>query len=69
MCSICGVVEYNAEQKDKTQIINRMNASMKYRGPDASGTLCLPNVCLGHNRLAIIDLSGGAQPMSVTHEG
>jgi asparagine synthase (glutamine-hydrolysing) len=41
----------------------RMAASLRHRGPDAQRGLLLDGVALGHARLAIVDLVGGAQPM------
>lgn len=35
-----------------------------HRGPDGSGVWTAPGVGLGHRRLSIIDLAGGAQPMA-----
>jgi asparagine synthase (glutamine-hydrolysing) len=42
-----------------------MMAAIAHRGPDGSGTMVSPDgaVHLGHQRLAIIDPAGGAQPM------
>ena len=59
MCGIAGVVGI----KDKNiaaEIINKMNASLKHRGPDAAGFFVAENICLGHLRLSIIDLSENA---------
>jgi asparagine synthase (glutamine-hydrolysing) len=39
-----------------------MNRALAHRGPDGSGTFVDSHVALGHTRLAIIDLAGGAQP-------
>jgi asparagine synthase (glutamine-hydrolysing) len=36
---------------------------MSCRGPDADGTWYAEHAALGHRRLAVIDLPGGAQPM------
>ncbi len=36
---------------------------LQHRGPDGSGIYRDPGVLLGHTRLSIIDLSGGAQPI------
>lgn len=36
---------------------------MRHRGPDGSGTYFAGPIGLGHRRLSIIDLDGGAQPM------
>lgn len=41
-----------------------MKIALRHRGPDGEGTIVEPGVGLGHCRLAIIDLSTGAQPMS-----
>ena len=51
--------------------MERMKARMVHRGPDADGTWISEDgqVCLGHQRLAIVDLSEkGAQPMT-SHSG
>ncbi len=41
-----------------------MTATLAPRGPDGDGFYCRGPVALGHRRLSIIDLAGGAQPMS-----
>ncbi|GAA3725360.1 hypothetical protein GCM10023082_24210 [Streptomyces tremellae] len=41
-----------------------MTQTMSCRGPDASGTWLDHRAALGHRRLAVIDLPGGAQPMT-----
>ena len=41
-----------------------MGRTLKHRGPDASGTLLCNRCGLAHRRLSIIDITGGAQPMS-----
>jgi len=38
-------------------------ATLRARGPDAENVLDLGEAFLGHTRLAVIDLAGGAQPM------
>ncbi len=60
MCGIAGFVG-PGDQDD----LAAMTAALVHRGPDDSGTYCDPEsrVFLGHQRLAIIDLAGGAQPM------
>ena len=44
--------------------MRRMLKALHPRGPDDSGFLVLPDGILGHTRLAIVDLTGGHQPMS-----
>jgi asparagine synthase (glutamine-hydrolysing) len=41
-----------------------MTASLAHRGPDGDGLYLDGPVGLGHRRLSIIDLAGGAQPMA-----
>ena len=41
-----------------------MTATLAHRGPDGDGTYLDGPVALGHRRLSIIDVAGGAQPMS-----
>lgn len=40
-----------------------MIAALSHRGPDARGSKVLDACILGHTRLSIIDIAGGAQPM------
>jgi asparagine synthase (glutamine-hydrolysing) len=39
-----------------------MNVALAHRGPDSDGKFVDAGIALGHRRLAIIDLTGGAQP-------
>lgn len=61
MCGICGFAG-SGDLED----LNGMMAALVHRGPDASGHWIDPgrSLFLGHQRLAIIDIEGGAQPMS-----
>jgi len=45
-----------------------MVAAIEHRGPDGRGFHVEDGVGLGHTRLSIIDLSGGAQPMACADE-
>ena len=59
---MCGINGFN--WKDK-YIIEKMNSSLRHRGPDDEGIYVDEEVSLGHLRLSIIDLSkNGHQPMS-----
>lgn len=60
MCGICGFVGTG-----NVDILASMNEALFHRGPDAEGLWHDREeaVYLGHQRLSIIDLSGGAQPM------
>lgn len=62
MCGIAGFWTDGAEAD--RQLLRRMCARLKHRGPDAYGESRRGRVALGHQRLSIIDLEGGAQPMA-----
>ena len=66
MCSICGTVDFINPSLDENTV-SRMNKSMKHRGPDESDTFSDKNVCFGHNRLSVMDVENGHQPMSVIY--
>src|SRR3990172_12931045 len=63
MCGIAGVVETRGAPVD-IGIVRAMTAVLAHRGPDGEGHVCRGPVGLGHRRLAIIDLTTGAQPMA-----
>ncbi len=63
MCGIAGFVNRAGQTADRS-IIERMTAKLAHRGPDGDGFYCAGPVALGHRRLSIIDVAGGAQPMS-----
>ncbi|MFI5609299.1 asparagine synthase (glutamine-hydrolyzing) [Amycolatopsis sp. NPDC051903] len=65
MCGIAGWVSYETDLSQRQEIVDAMTETMACRGPDDRGTWVRRNVALGHRRLAIIDLPGGRQPMSV----
>ncbi|GAA1137210.1 asparagine synthase (glutamine-hydrolyzing) [Kribbella jejuensis] len=69
MCGITGWVSYDRDLTREHEVIHEMTATMANRGPDASGTWVRRHVALGHRRLAVIDLAGGAQPMTVETAG
>ena len=68
MCGIAGFVAPRGEAG--RDVLERMTRSLAHRGPDAEGYFLDPErgVHLGHRRLSIVDLSGGAQPMATTDQ-
>ena len=68
MCSIAGEVSYRYDLKEKIEMYQRMQQSLKHRGPDDSGIYVKHDVCLIHNRLAVIDPQKGKQPMQCYYE-
>jgi asparagine synthase (glutamine-hydrolysing) len=63
MCGIAGFVNAEGRPADR-EILARMTATVAHRGPDGEGLLIDGPAALGHRRLSIIDLAGGAQPMA-----
>jgi asparagine synthase (glutamine-hydrolysing) len=63
MCGICGFVARRGADAPDEQRVSRAVLALKHRGPDGSGVHATQAVALGHTRLSIIDVSGGAQPI------
>src|SRR6266496_6089463 len=68
MCGIAGWLELNdsAPTSDAREILARMTAALRHRGPDDEGLWFdgVPGIALGHRRLSVLDLSAaGRQPM------
>lgn len=59
MCGIAGIV--SSKHRDA---IEPMTRALAHRGPDGEGFYSDECIALGHRRLSIIDLEGGAQPIS-----
>jgi asparagine synthase (glutamine-hydrolysing) len=60
MCGIAGVVGV----APTPEMLQAMNMAQQHRGPDDEGVYLGADVGLAFRRLAIVDLSGGRQPMS-----
>jgi asparagine synthase (glutamine-hydrolysing) len=61
-----GWVDFSRDLTLERAVIEAMTETMACRGPDAAGTWIQREAALGHRRLAVIDLVGGAQPMVVS---
>jgi asparagine synthase (glutamine-hydrolysing) len=61
VCGIVGKIDYQGRANEA--LLHRMCAAMEHRGPDSRGTFVDGGVSLGVQRLAIIDLAGGDQPI------
>jgi asparagine synthase (glutamine-hydrolysing) len=64
MCGINGLFYLDPARQVDAEVLDRMRAVGSHRGPDDHGLYLHGNVGLGFNRLSIIDLSGGHQPMA-----
>jgi asparagine synthase (glutamine-hydrolysing) len=65
MCGIAGWISFDRDLTRRHDVLDAMTQTMACRGPDAAGTWVEGPAALGHRRLAVIDIEGGAQPMSV----
>jgi len=63
VCGICGVLNHSGAPVSRATL-EKMNDSMVLRGPDDAGLYCKDNFGMAMRRLAIIDISGGHQPIS-----
>ena len=63
MCGICGIFDQSGNSIDPN-VLDRMAEVIRHRGPDGGGRYVDREIGLGHRRLSIIDLGGGAQPIS-----
>jgi asparagine synthase (glutamine-hydrolysing) len=69
MCGIAGVIKLNTDDGSLEAKIEKMQTSLKHRGPDDAGIYISTDkqAALAHTRLSILDLSAaGHQPMSTT---
>jgi asparagine synthase (glutamine-hydrolysing) len=65
MCGFCGVALTQRSGRTLSQaLLIRMRDTLTHRGPDGAGIFLSERVGLGHRRLSIIDVAGGAQPMA-----
>lgn len=68
MCGIAGFIDYWAHKDqdsfERGRLLKQMCDVIRHRGPDDDGFLLKQGVALGMRRLSIIDLAGGAQPIS-----
>ena len=63
MCGIAGILNTNGTRPVAEDVLTKMISIIRHRGPDESGIYVDPHVGLGHVRLSIIGLEGGAQPI------
>lgn len=68
MCGFCGFIN-SSDNYNRKKTINQMTKTLIKRGPNNQDTYIDENICLGHTRLSIIDLSeAGNQPMKKTYK-
>jgi asparagine synthase (glutamine-hydrolysing) len=68
MCGIAGIINLDPQQPVDVERLRRMRDVLRHRGPDGEGLWTEGPVGLAHRRLSIVDVAGGAQPMT-TNDG
>jgi asparagine synthase (glutamine-hydrolysing) len=63
MCGIAGMFRTEPGAHACPEILERMTAVLRHRGPDEASHHVDGPVGLGHRRLSIIDVAGGSQPI------
>src|SRR6478672_2714801 len=63
MCGIVGLLRMDGENADPA-LLATMCAQIVHRGPDEEGQLLRGSLAMGMRRLAIIDITGGQQPIA-----
>jgi len=63
MCGITGWFNLQVRSEDRVPLLQRMCSTIGHRGPDDQGIFLDEFVGLGFQRLSIVDLQGGHQPM------
>ncbi|WP_413722297.1 asparagine synthase B [Sodalis sp. RH24] len=63
MCSIFGVLDLQSDPSELRKTSLEMSRLMRHRGPDWSGVFASDQAILAHERLSIVDVNTGAQPL------
>lgn len=63
MCSIFGVFDIKTDAVELRKKALELSRLMRHRGPDWSGIYASDNAILAHERLSIVDVNAGAQPL------
>lgn len=63
MCSIFGVLDLKSDPVELRKKALELSRLMRHRGPDWSGVYASDKAILAHERLSIVDVNNGAQPL------
>ena len=63
MCSILGILELQTDPGELRRLALDLSRRQRHRGPDWSGIFANDQAILAHERLAIVDVDNGAQPL------
>ncbi|WP_394205695.1 asparagine synthase B [Shewanella waksmanii] len=63
MCSVFSILDIQSDATPLRQVALEMSKLLRHRGPDWSGIYSCERAILAHERLAIVDVANGAQPL------
>ncbi|NOZ62695.1 MAG: asparagine synthase B [Calditrichaeota bacterium] len=63
MCSILGILDIKSNANELRGLAIELSKLQRHRGPDWSGVYVNDNAILAHERLAIVDVESGSQPI------
>lgn len=63
MCSILAILDVKTDVNELRQQALQMSRKQRHRGPDWSGIYVNDHALMAHERLAIVDIDNGAQPL------
>lgn len=63
MCGFVGMFDLKVDSQGLRNQVLRMSKKIRHRGPDWSGIYCGEKAILAHERLSIVDVESGSQPL------
>ena len=69
MCSITALLGITRSSESHRDLVLRASSRQHHRGPDWSGVVQTPSAVLAHERLAIVDVASGSQPLTDPQTG
>jgi asparagine synthase (glutamine-hydrolysing) len=63
MCGFVGVFDLKMPSQELRSQVLKMSKKIRHRGPDWSGIYCNDKAILSHERLSIVDVESGKQPL------
>ncbi len=69
MCSVLGILEIRSDAQGLRDQALELSRRQRHRGPDWSGVYASDRAILAHERLSIVDVLHGAQPLGDLEKG
>ena len=63
MCGFVGIFDLKVKAEDLRAQVLKMSKKIRHRGPDWSGIYCGEKAIMSHERLSIVDVASGKQPL------